>query len=107
MIEMNPRPTQLAHLQLGVGRDLVTAWVGAASGRTVRSRPSVTQKDLLAVFPHELHRDPSSPMLQEAYHDVPWSEAALVLSCMKKPSKWKAWRPRLHWLNAHARSHKS
>lgn len=106
MIEMNPRPTQLAHLQLGESRDLVTAWVGAASGRTVRSRPAVTQKDLLAVFPHELHRDPSSPMLQEAYHDVPWSESGLVLSCMKKPSKWNTWRPRLLWLNAHARPHK-
>jgi hypothetical protein len=104
MIEMNPRPTQLAHLQLGAGRDLVTAWVGAASGRTVHARLAVTDKDLIAVFPHELHRDPSSPMLQEAYHDVPWSEPALVLSCMKKPSKLSTWRPRLLWLDSRARA---
>jgi len=100
MIEMNPRPTQLAHLQLGAKRDLVTAWVGAASGRTVRERPAITDKDLIAVFPHELHRDPSSPMLQEGYHDVPWSEPALVLSCMKRPSTWSVWRPRLLWLDS-------
>ena len=104
MIEMNPRPTQLAHLQLGEGRDLVTAWVGAASGRTLRARPAVTEKDLIAIFPHELHRDPSSPMLQDAYHDVPWSEPAVVIACMKKPSNLSTWRPRLRWLDEHSRA---
>jgi Carbamoyl-phosphate synthase L chain, ATP binding domain len=104
MIEMNPRPTQLVHLQLGENRDLVTAWVGAASGRTLRARPAVTEKNLLAIFPHELHRDPSSPMLQDAYHDVPWSEPALVLSCMKKASTFSAWRPNLRWIGLRTRA---
>jgi hypothetical protein len=103
MIEMNPRPTQLAHLQLGPGRDLVTAWVSAARDMAMRARPAVTDKDLIAVFPHELHRDPSSPMLQDAYHDVPWSEPALVLACMEKPSTWASWRPHLRWLNFRSR----
>jgi len=104
MIEMNPRPTQLAHLQLGECRDLVTAWVGAASGISMRARPAVTDKDLIAIFPHELHRDPSSPMLQDAYHDVPWSEPAVVMACMKKPSNLSTWRPRLRWLDEHSRA---
>ncbi len=105
MIEMNPRPTQLAHLQLGAHRDLVTAWVGAASGRTVRARASVTGNSLIAVFPHEFHRDPASSMLQTAYHDVPWSQPSLVLSCMKRPSSALAtWRPHLLWLDSRARA---
>jgi hypothetical protein len=96
MIEMNARPTQLAHLQLGDGRDLITAWVGAATGRTLRARPAITDKSLIAVFPHELHRDPSSTLQQEAFHDVPWSEPGLVLACVHKPSRLNAWHPQGH-----------
>ena len=33
LIEMNPRPTQLAHLALGPGRDLVAAYVREILGR--------------------------------------------------------------------------
>jgi len=99
MIEMNARPTQLAHLSLGDGRDLITAWLSAANGTSMRARPAVTGKDLIAIFPHELHRDPGSPELQNAYHDVPWSEPALVLACLRKPSKLASWRPHLQWLN--------
>ena len=95
MIEMNARPTQLCHLQFGPGRDLITAWASAATDSSMRARPAITDKDLIAVFPHELHRDPSSPMLTTAYHDVPWSEPTLVMSCMRKPTTWGAWRPRL------------
>jgi hypothetical protein len=109
MIEMNPRPTQMAHLQLGTDRDLVTAWACAASGAAMRARPAITGNSLIAVFPHELHRDPSSPMLHGAYHDVPWSEPSLVLSSMKTPSTLATWRPHLLWLDSSARAglHKS
>jgi hypothetical protein len=28
-------------------------------------------------------RDPSSPLIQSAYHDVPWEEPRLVEACMR------------------------
>jgi len=43
-------------------------------------------------------------MLQDAYHDVPWSEPAVVMACMKKPSNLSTWRPRLRWLDEHSRA---
>ena len=104
MIEMNARPTQLAHLQLGENRDLVTAWAGAVLGRSMRARPAVTDKNLIAVFPHELNRDSSSTLLNEAYHDVPWTEPALIVACVRKPSKLRSWRPSLSWLGIGSRA---
>jgi len=98
LLEMNARPTQLCHLQLGPGRDLITAWTSAATDLSMRARPAITDKDRIAVFPHELYRDASSPMLHMAYHDVPWSEPSLVMSCIRKPSNWAAWHPNLRWI---------
>lgn len=77
LLEMNARPTQVAHLPLGKGRDLVAAYLSAATGRTFAERPAATDNPLIALFPQELQRDPESPMLTKAYHDVP-DEPVLV-----------------------------
>ncbi len=77
LLEMNARPTQVAHLALGEGRDLVAAYLSAATGRPFKQRPAATDNPLIALFPQELQRDPESPMLAKAYHDVP-NEPALV-----------------------------
>lgn len=79
LIEMNPRPTQLAHLPLGPGRDLLAAYVREILGRPeVQDRPAVTTKDMIAVFPQELLRDSESELIREAYHDVPWDAPKLI-----------------------------
>ena len=78
LIEINPRATQINHLALGPGRDLAAALCARAAGAPVAERPAVTERDTIALFPHEWHRDPQSPHLRSAYHDVPWEEPELV-----------------------------
>ncbi|HEV2302416.1 MAG TPA: ATP-grasp domain-containing protein [Stellaceae bacterium] len=78
LIEINPRATQINHLALGPGRDLVAALCARAAGEPVPDRPAITECDTIALFPHEWHRDPQSPHLRSAYHDVPWEEPEFV-----------------------------
>ena len=78
LLEMNARPTQVCHLALGAGKDLVAAMVGALRGDAVLEREAVAEKGLIALFPQEWQRDARSKYLREAYHDVPWEEPELV-----------------------------
>jgi glutathione synthase/RimK-type ligase-like ATP-grasp enzyme len=79
LIEMNPRPTQTAHLALGAGHDLVAAYVRAVLGKTdTPDRSAVSDGELIALFPQELVRDANSELIQAAYHDVPWESPELM-----------------------------
>jgi hypothetical protein len=78
LIEMNSRPTQLAHLALGPGKDLVAAYARSVLGNNVNDRPAASEGDLIALYPQELVRDPRSSAISDAYHDVPWECPALV-----------------------------
>jgi biotin carboxylase len=78
LIEMNLRPTQLAHLPLGPGRDLVAAFARAVLGMDVADRPAATEGDVIALFPQELLRDETSAWIREGFHDVPWERPELV-----------------------------
>lgn len=78
LIEINPRATQVGHLTLGAGRDLPAALYAALSGAELRTAPKITENDTIALFPQEWTRDPESPFLQSAYHDVPWNEPELL-----------------------------
>jgi len=78
LIEMNSRPTQLAHLPLGPGRDLVATYVRAVLGRETPDRASAADGTLIALYPQELVRDLQSPLIAGAYHDGPWESPALV-----------------------------
>jgi hypothetical protein len=81
LIEINPRATQVGHLALGTGRDLPAALYAAMSGNAIHESPKVTDKDTIALFPHEWLRNPESPFLQSGYHDVPWEEPQLIRIC--------------------------
>ncbi len=76
LLEINPRATPTAHLALGPGRDLAAALL-AAAGHPMPDRPAVTGKDRIALFPQELGRDPKSPHLAGAYHDLPLDDSRL------------------------------
>ena len=91
LIEINPRATQVGHLALGPGRDLPAALFAAVTGQAVQPAPKVTEKDTIALFPQEWIRDPQSPFLRSAYHDIPWEEPELVRDCVdnrRKQSRW-------------------
>ncbi len=82
LLEVNPRSTQVGHLTLGPGRDLPAALYAAVFDKTVQEAPKVTDKDIIALFPQEWTRDPASPVLETAYHDVPWEEPELIRACV-------------------------
>jgi biotin carboxylase len=84
LIEMNPRATQIGHLNLGTGRNLPAAITAALTGRPADADGPITENDLIALFPQECLRDPASPFLESAYHDVPWSEPALIQHALGK-----------------------
>ncbi|PYX10834.1 MAG: hypothetical protein DMG88_01030 [Acidobacteria bacterium] len=90
LIEINPRSTQVGHLTLGPGRDLPAALYAAVSGQAVQPAAKLTEKDTIALFPHEWLQDPASSFLQSGYHDVPWQEPELVRACVRK-------RPKIGW----------
>jgi Carbamoyl-phosphate synthase L chain, ATP binding domain len=98
LIEMNPRATQVGHLALGPGRDLPTALTAAVSGRAIPESPRVTENLMIALFPQEWSRDPGSPLLNSAYHDIPWEDPDLVRYCLRKSRKWNDRRSVKDWI---------
>ena len=91
LIEMNPRATQVGHLALGSGRDIPAALYAALSGKDVQPAPKVTENDTIALFPQEWIRDPESPFLRSAYHDIPWEEPELIRDCVSNRRKQSSW----------------
>jgi biotin carboxylase len=83
LIEMNLRPTQLVHLPLGPGRDLIAAYLRGMLGLEVEDRPAATDQEFIALFPQELVRDPNSGWVQKAFLDVPWNAPDLVRVALK------------------------
>ncbi len=89
LIEMNSRATQIAHFALGAGHDLAAAAFAAVTDTPLRARPTMTTAEVIALFPQEWQRDPASPMMQNAYHDVPWESPALVRSFVNQQPGWR------------------
>jgi hypothetical protein len=80
LIEINPRVTQGSILAFGPGADLpsaLTAHLLPGAGM----RPSMTS-DIVALFPREWRRDPESPYLTSAHHDVPWDDPAVLFATL-------------------------
>lgn len=70
LIEINPRATQICHLALGAGRDLVTALLG------LPPRAPATARSLIALFPQAWQ--PGRPLPSEAYLDAPRDDPAVL-----------------------------
>ena len=79
LIEVNPRATPTSHLISADGDDLLAALRSALgySGRPPRTLDYPTD-GLVALFPQELRRDPTSELVDVAYHDIPWHAPDLV-----------------------------
>ena len=83
LLEMNRRATPTMHLALE--QDL-TASLLRAAGFAASFRPPVTDKKQIALFPREWLRDPASPWLARAYHDVPWDDPEVMRACVQAGS---------------------
>jgi predicted ATP-grasp superfamily ATP-dependent carboligase len=95
LIEINPRSPQTSYLAFGADHDLVGALV-ARLNKTAQAPRAYVSGDTVALFPQEWMRDPASPYLTTAFHDVPWDDPALIQSWMEsraaRPAldKWRA-----------------
>ena len=95
LIEINPRGPQTSYLSFGAGHDLVSALASRVDGHARPPRPRVAN-DVVALFPQEWMRDPASPYLTTAFHDVPWDDPALIRAWMESQQahpaleKWRA-----------------
>jgi hypothetical protein len=78
LLEMNARVTPICHLHLADGTNLAGTLYTQMQSQPPRSRPSPINRDLIALFPNEIARSPSSPYLLSCQHDVPWEEPELV-----------------------------
>ncbi len=87
LIEMNPRATQLGHLNVSGHGSLARALAAKLMNRV--DRPAAVtrrvQKDTIALFPHAWKTDPGNQFLTTGYHDVPWEQPALVAELMREP----------------------
>lgn len=79
LLEMNVRPTPTFCLPTSDvdGIDIAGALYTRATGRICVPAEGIPG-ETVALFPSEWLRDPSSPYLTEAWHDVPWSDQPLI-----------------------------
>lgn len=97
LIEVNPRPTQVGHLNLGRGHDIPAALYAAVTETETSEAAPVTEKDTIALFPQEWVRNPQSVFLRSAYHDIPWEEPELIRLGARKSHSWSFWYNRKKW----------
>lgn len=88
LIEMNPRATQLGHLNLSPQGSLADALTAKLTARAALPRAGARriQSDTIALFPHAWKADPANQFITTGYHDVPWEQPALVKELMR--SSW-------------------
>ena len=92
VIEANPRATQICHLPLGAGHDLPASLYASFTGEPLANITSVTDREVIALFPQAWAQNPASEYLQSAYHDVPWDEPELVRACMTlRQNRWHSY----------------
>ena len=84
LIEMNPRVTPICHFSLADGTNLAGSLYTQMTGLRPPSRLAPINRDLIALFPNEIIRSPSSEYLQSCQHDVPWNEPELVRSVLNQ-----------------------
>ena len=89
LIELNPRCTQLGHLQTATQGDLVGVFCGAfddtglLQGNGAIQNEGAIHEETIAFFPEALFSNPKCPYLPTSYIDVPWEEPRLAIELMR------------------------
>ncbi len=79
LIELNPRPTPIAHLGERFGGCLCRHLHASITGSASSAGEPQGLPSKVALFPQEWVRDQTSPhLVPEVFHDVPWDEPDLV-----------------------------
>lgn len=83
LLELNPRIMPTGHFSDCFGIDLTAAFLAGVSGEPVPA-PTNPTHDYVALFPAEWMRDPDSPYLRTAHHDVPWEDPAVFAAMVDR-----------------------
>lgn len=85
LIELNPRATQIGHLEPGGSPSLVSALCRGFLGEVCLPAPFV--EEVIAFFPHILRCSPDIviPNLANLRQDIPWDEPELTRELVRKP----------------------
>jgi ATP-grasp domain len=83
LIEMNPRCTQLGHLQIAGQGDLAGVLYRSFSGADSPQYENPIREETIAFFPEALFSNPKCPYLATSFVDVPWDEPKLVIQLMR------------------------
>jgi ATP-grasp domain len=83
LIELNPRCTQLGHLQIGAQGDLVGVLCGAFGGTRSQENKKPISEETIAFFPEVLWSNPKCSYLDTSYVDIPQEEPGLVQELMR------------------------
>lgn len=89
LIELNPRLTQLGHLQIAAQGDLVGILCGASHEVPSAHNKTFIRGETIAFFPEAIFSNANPRYLDTSYIDVPWEEPKLVIELMRRD-----WRDR-------------
>jgi hypothetical protein len=99
LIEMNPRCTQLGHLEFAGQGSLVAALCADLKGQPMRLPLHPVGAGPIALFPQAFAKIAAqSPHLDSSYHDIPWEEPQLVHELMLEPWPIRRWAARFYHL---------
>ncbi|HTY95083.1 MAG TPA: hypothetical protein VMC02_14425, partial [Steroidobacteraceae bacterium] len=94
LIEMNPRCTQLGHLQFAEGGDLAGAICERLGGQRRASPDTPIHSDMVAFFPQAWRSSTPGDGWYSAHQDVPWEEKSLVEYLLQEPWSTRRWQAR-------------
>ncbi len=98
LVELNPRATQLGHLNLSAHGDLAGVMTGKLKDEAPGRIASENQLEntTIAFFPFAFKTNPGSVYLHQGYHDVPWDQPALVRELVCDPWPERQWQSRIY-----------
>jgi hypothetical protein len=96
LLELNPRATQLGHLNLSAHGDLAKVMTQKLKNEAPQTASENQVQDrAIAFFPYTFKTDPRSLYLHHGYHDVPWEEPALVRVLLRDSWPERQWPSRI------------
>jgi ATP-grasp domain len=99
LIEMNPRCTQLGHLEFAGQGSLAAALCADLKGEPLGCPLHPVRPGPIALFPQAFDKIAAqSPHLDLSYHDIPWEEPRLVDELMLESWPLRRWAARLYHL---------
>jgi hypothetical protein len=97
LIEMNPRCTQLGHIELPAAGSLAGAFSAALRGEPRQRIQNPLRKETIALFPQALAAgETCRPYIDASYHDLPSEEPQLMGELLLKSWPQRHWAARLY-----------